>query len=185
MIELELTGFENVDSIVPIPVDFTEAGELGRDTMVRFVCSGCKGMGGGLGITLDGFKAGEEGGEVAGGEGGGDLGGDGGFVGVNHGGSGGGLGGGLIFGSNSLVGDSNHLQLIRIGLPLSLSTLSLEVADMMGSALEPRTLCEERSGLGGIQGLAVSGRDSLLEGTDVIVLLIRAENDFVMDTLVD
>ena len=110
IIELELTGFENVDSLAPVPVDLTEAGELGRDTMVRFVCSGCKGMGGGLGITLDGFKAGEEGGEVAGGEGGGDFGGEGGFVGVNHGGSGGGLGGGILFGSNSLVGDSNHLK---------------------------------------------------------------------------
>ena len=56
---------------------------------------------------------------------------------------------------------------------------------MIGRAREPSTLCDDNNGFGGINGLAVSGNDNRLDGTDdVIVLRILAENDLVMETRV-
>ena len=101
IIELEFNGLVKV---VSLGADLTGDGEFGKDTIVRFVCSGCKGSGGGAGMLLLVMpdNSGEAGGDVVGGEGGGDLGGEGGWAGVNQGGSGGGLGGRLLFGARGL-----------------------------------------------------------------------------------
>ena len=52
----------------------------------------------------------------------------------------------------------------------------LVLADMMGRARDPRTLCEDNNGFGGSVGFAVSGSDSRFDGTEVMVLrILQAE----------